>query len=30
MALLDLVLGGLTVVILLGYLGYALVKPERF
>jgi len=23
-------LGGLTVVILLGYLGYALVKPERF
>lgn len=30
MPLLDLVLGGLTVVILLGYLGYALVKPERF
>ncbi|MDP3858261.1 MAG: K(+)-transporting ATPase subunit F [Stagnimonas sp.] len=30
MSLLDLVLGGLTVVILLGYLGYALVKPERF
>lgn len=30
MQLLDLILGGLTVVILLGYLGYALIKPERF
>lgn len=30
MSLLDLVLGGLTVAILLGYLAYALVKPERF
>jgi len=30
MPLLDLILGGLTVVILLGYLGYALIKPERF
>ena len=30
MALLDLVLGGLTVAVLLGYLTYALVKPEKF
>lgn len=30
MPLLDLALGGLTVVILLGYLGYALIRPERF
>lgn len=30
MSLLDLVLGGLTVAFLLGYLTYALVKPERF
>ena len=30
MTVLDLALGGLTVVILLGYLTYALVKPERF
>ena len=26
----DLVLGGLVVVALLGYLGYALFRPERF
>jgi len=26
----DLVLGGFTVAVLLGYLGYALIKPERF
>lgn len=30
MPTLDLVLGGLTVVVLLAYLGYALVKPEKF
>lgn len=30
MSLLDLALGSLTVVVLLGYLTYALVKPERF
>jgi K+-transporting ATPase KdpF subunit len=28
--LLDYVLGGLVAVILLGYLVYALVRPERF
>lgn len=30
MSLFDLVLGGITVAMLLGYLGYALVRPERF
>lgn len=30
MPLLDLLLGGATVVVLLAYLGYALVNPERF
>ena len=30
MTLLDIVLGGLTVAVLLGYLTYALIKPERF
>lgn len=30
MSLFDLVLGGLTVAVLLSYLGYALVRPERF
>jgi len=28
--MLDYVLGGLTLAVLLGYLTYALVKPERF
>lgn len=27
---LDLVLGGAVVVLLFGYLGYALIHPERF
>ena len=26
----DLILGGLVAVALLGYLGYALIRPERF
>ncbi|ROH88782.1 potassium-transporting ATPase subunit F [Stagnimonas aquatica] len=30
MPTLDLVLGGLTVAVLLAYLGYALIKPEKF
>ena len=30
MPLLDLLVGGATVVVLLAYLGYALVNPERF
>ena len=30
MTSLDLVLGGITVAVLLGYLTYALVKPEKF
>jgi len=28
--MLDLILGGITLAILLGYLAYALIKPERF
>lgn len=30
MTLFDLVLGGATVLVLLGYLGYALIRPEKF
>jgi K+-transporting ATPase KdpF subunit len=30
MPLLDWILGGATVAVLLGYLGYALIHPDRF